>query len=64
MKTQIGVYFIRNKINNKFYVGHSIDISKRFLAHKSYLNRGLHHSTYLQRAWDKYGAENFEFGII
>lgn len=25
-----GVYIIKNKITNKFYVGHSIDINKRF----------------------------------
>lgn len=59
----IGVYFIKNKITGKFYVGHSVDIEKRFNAHKSYLRRGKHHSIYFQRAWDKYGEENFDFII-
>ena len=60
----IGVYFIINKITNNFYVGHSIDIYKRFRAHKSYLTRGIHHCIHLQRAWDKYGENNFKFLIF
>lgn len=59
-----GVYIIKNKITNKFYVGHSIDINKRFNAHKSYLKRGIHYCVYLQRSWNKYGEDNFEFIII
>ena len=60
----IGVYIIKNKVNNKFYVSHSINIYRRFDSHKSYLNRGIHHCLYLQRAWNKYGEKNFEFIII
>lgn len=64
MKKIIGVYFILNKITNNFYVGHSIDIYRRFNAHKSYLTRGIHHCLYLQRAWNKYGSSNFTFLIF
>lgn len=63
MKNLTGIYIIKNKITNKFYVGHSININKRFNAHKSYLKRGIHHCIYLQRSWDKYGEDNFEFII-
>lgn len=59
-----GVYIILNKITNKFYVGHSVDIYRRFNSHKSYLRNNKHHSIYLQRAWNKYGEDNFEFIII
>ena len=59
----IGVYFIKNKITGKFYVGHSINIEKRFIRHKRDLTNGNHHCIYLQRAWDKYGKDNFEFII-
>lgn len=59
----IGVYFIKNKITGKFYVGHSIDINKRFIRHKRDLNKGNHHCIYLQRAWDKYSEDDFEFII-
>lgn len=64
MQKIIGVYFILNKITNNFYVGHSINIYSRFRAHKSYLNRGIHHCIYLQRAWNKYQEDNFEFIIF
>lgn len=64
MKKITGVYIIKNKVTNKFYVGHSIDINKRFNAHKSYLKRGIHHCIYLQRSWNKYGEDSFEFIII
>ena len=64
MEKLIGVYIIKNKITNKFYVGHSVDIYQRFNSHKSYLKRGIHHCIYLQRAWDKYGEDNFDFIII
>ena len=59
----IGVYFIRNKINEKFYVGHSVDIKYRFRRHLYELKRNIHHCQYLQRAWNKYGEDNFEFII-
>lgn len=64
MQKIMGVYIIKNKITNKFYVGHSVDIKNRFRAHKSYLKRGIHHCLYLQRSWNKYGEDNFEFIII
>lgn len=64
MQKIIGVYIIKNKITNKFYVGHSVDINNRFRSHKSYLKRGIHHCLYLQRSWNKYGEDNFEFIII
>lgn len=60
----IGVYFIVNKINNKFYVGHSTNIHKRFLSHKSYLRRNIHHCAFLQRSWNKYGEDNFDFRVF
>lgn len=58
-----GIYRIRNKINGKYYVGSSVDIRSRWQAHRRELDRGDHHDTYLQRAWDKYGGNNFEFEL-
>ncbi|MBB6624911.1 GIY-YIG nuclease family protein [Clostridium gasigenes] len=60
----IGVYFIVNRTNNKFYVGHSSNIYKRFIAHKSYLRRNIHHCIFLQRAWNKHGESNFDFRVF
>lgn len=56
-----GIYLIRNKINGKTYVGSSVNINKRWNEHKHHLRKNKHHSSYLQRSWNKYGEENFIF---
>lgn len=59
-----GIYTIRNLINNKIYIGSSVNIYSRWHHHKKTLNNKNHHSQHLQSAWNKYGKENFEFKII
>lgn len=59
-----GIYAIQNKVNKLFYVGQSNNINHRWQCHKSDLRAGRHDNEHLQRAWDKYGAENFEFMIL
>lgn len=60
----IGIYAIKNKINNKIYIGQSIDIESRLNKHLYLLNVVKDDSRHLQRSWDKYGEENFEFQIV
>lgn len=64
MIKQCGIYSIVNLINNHCYIGSSIDIDKRITRHKHNLKNNKHHSKYLQRAWNKYGEENFKFIIL
>lgn len=59
-----GIYKITNKANSKFYIGSSKNIENRWKEHIRVLNRKVHHSKKLQRAWDKYGEENFIFEVI
>lgn len=59
-----GIYRIINKANKRFYVGSSVDIGARWRRHRYDLNNGVHHNIYLQRAWNKYGEESFEFCIF
>ena len=59
-----GIYCIENLVNSKKYIGSSINIKNRWYSHKTSLKKGLHHSYKLQRAWNKYGEENFEFKIL
>lgn len=60
-----GIYGIRNKINNKVYVGKTeVNFGDRWDSHKSKLRYNRHDNSHLQRAWNKYGEENFEFYII
>lgn len=56
-----GVYIINNKLNGHNYVGSSVNIKKRFSRHKTELRQNKHPNRYLQRAWNKYEEENFEF---
>ena len=60
----IGIYKIINTVNNKCYIGQSIDIYQRWAEHKSALNHNRHHAQGLQNAWNKYGENVFEFQVI
>lgn len=56
-----GVYVIKNLINSKSYIGCSNNIEKRLSNHKSALKNNNHYNIKLQRAYNKYGKENFIF---
>lgn len=58
------IYKIRNKTNNKFYLGSSKNLANRWREHKRDLRNNKHHSPRLQHAWNKYGPENFAFEVI
>lgn len=59
-----GIYKIENKINHKIYIGQSNDIETRWTHHKWELNNHKHSNNHLQKAWDKFGEENFIFEIV
>lgn len=59
-----GIYMIRNRINGKMYIGQSIDIHDRWDEHIYSLRGGYHINNHLQRAWNKYHENNFDFSII
>lgn len=54
-----GIYKITNTINNRCYIGQSINIRKRWIGHK---NSKCDYPLY--RAFKKYGIENFTFEIL
>jgi len=59
-----GIYAIINKLNNKIYVGSTINFKKRWNKHKTELRHRKHHSKHLENAWHLHGEENFEFKIL
>lgn len=60
----VGIYRIVNLISGDFYIGSSKDIERRWSEHKRKLNIRKHQNVILQRAWDKYGENNFSFEVV
>jgi group I intron endonuclease len=58
-----GIYQILNKVNGKSYVGSAVNIKKRWAVHRHTL-RNNKNSPHLQKAWNKYGEESFEFNVL
>ena len=59
-----GIYTITNVLDNKYYVGSSLNIVNRLKVHKQQLKRNTPSNNYLQAAWNKYGEQNFIFEIV
>ena len=58
------VYRIRNKLTNDLYIGSAINFTKRKAIHKRLLRRNVHHSRYLQNAFNVYKEDGFIFEIV
>ena len=63
-KLNSGIYQIVNTINEKRYIGSSVNIGQRIAEHKTKLKNNKHFNRYLQNAWFKYGENNFVFNIL
>lgn len=57
------IYSYRNTINNKFYIGQTIDIVNRKSAHRYKVATSKENNKFYN-AVKKYGWENFEFSIL
>lgn len=57
-----GIYQIYNPINNKRYIGSSINVERRLKEHLRNLKNNKHSNVYLQNAYNKYGDKlQFQF---
>lgn len=60
-----GIYCIKNTINNKVYIGKSINIYKRIICHISFLNnKSKDENRHLIHSWHKYGKKAFTYFVI
>ena len=59
-----GIYIITNIVNDKFYIGSASHLSVRWNYHKSKMRGNKSDCKILQKAWNKYGEENFIFRIL
>ena len=59
-----GIYMIINIENGNKYIGSSKSIKERLQNHIWHLNKGTHNNGHLQNAWNKYGYQKFDYGIL
>jgi len=59
-----GIYKITCTPTGKIYIGSAKNLRKRWHGHCWALNAKRHPNTYLQHAWDRYGADAFTFDIL
>ncbi len=57
----IGIYKIQNKVDNKIYVGQSVNIEDRWRHH---LKDAGNDNNYFHNALHSYGKENFDFQVL
>jgi len=64
-KGKSGIYKIRNKINNKVYIGKTRDFYKRYYHYVSdSRNQSSRINRYLLASFTKHGFDNFEFSVV
>ena len=59
-----GIYLIKNILDDKVYIGSSINLKSREYKHFWMLRKGIHDNNYLQSSYNKFGEENFKFEIL
>ncbi|MCS7004361.1 MAG: GIY-YIG nuclease family protein [Cytophagales bacterium] len=63
-KYRSGVYVIRNSVDNRIYIGSSVQLYRRYQTHCQELENGTHHSKSLQRFYNKYGKNKLSFEVL
>ena len=60
----MGVFLIRNLVNDRVFVGVSLDLPGIINRHKFQLTMGKHPNARLQTDWNEHGSEKFSFEIF
>ncbi|MCW5629156.1 MAG: GIY-YIG nuclease family protein [Rhodoferax sp.] len=60
----IGVYAIRNTVNQRVYVGGSRNLEGAMNRHRFELATGAHRNAALLADWKRYGADAFRFEVL
>ena len=61
---RMGIFQIRNLVNEKVFIGSSLNLDGIFNRHEFQLKMGGHPNKDLQSDWNEFGAENFEFETL
>jgi hypothetical protein len=60
----MGVYQLRNVVNEKVLIGAALDLPGILNRHKFQLKMGNHPNGALQAEWNEFGGESFAFEIL
>lgn len=60
----MGVFLIRNNLNDKVFLGVGLDLPGIINRNKFQLNAGVHPNKLLQADWNQQGGDNFSFEIV
>lgn len=63
-KIKMGVFQIRNTVNNKLYIDSHVNLPAIWNRHKTELNFGGHRNAALQSEWNEFGEASFLFEIL
>lgn len=63
-KLKGGVYVIRNLVVDRIYIGSTVDFGNRRRQHLHKLRNNSHKNYLLQKDWNKYGEQAFQFKIL
>jgi group I intron endonuclease len=58
------IYAIVNQVTRDMYVGSAVTVNRRWATHRRDLAKQCHYNSKLQRAYDKYGKDAFDWEII
>jgi len=64
IKTYMGVIQITNRINGKIFIAAYPNLKNRWLTIKSQLETGMHVNSQLQKDWNEYGPEAFDYKVL
>ena len=64
MKFRMGVFQIRNTVNNKIFIESSTDLDSIWNRHRFQLNFGNHPNDALQKDWKALGENQFIYEIL
>lgn len=64
IKNYYGIYAIRNCLDERFYIGSTIDFYKRYNDHLRLLRKGTHANKHLQAFSNKYGIDKLSFELL
>jgi len=62
--TMAAIYKITCVVTDDFYVGSAVKPKRRRWEHWDSLKKNRHHCAALQRAWNEYGEDAFEFEVV